>query len=87
MEAVDVLGRIDRLDHLRFVDLLRKGELDEDPVDGVVGVEPRHEVEQFALRGGRGRSIWRESNPASEAAFPCCGHTPATRGLPPRVRR
>jgi hypothetical protein len=42
MEAVDILGRIDRLDHLRFVDLLREGELDEDPVDGVVGIEPRH---------------------------------------------
>ena len=39
MEPVDVLGRIDRLDRLRLVDVCRERQLYEETVDGVVGVQ------------------------------------------------
>ena len=39
MEAVDVLDRPDRLDDPCLVDLIREGELDENPGDTLVCVE------------------------------------------------
>jgi hypothetical protein len=49
VEAVDVLGRVDRGDHPRGVDLRRQRQLDEDAVDALVGVELRDQVEQLGL--------------------------------------
>ena len=83
MEAVDVLGRIDRLDHLRFVDLLRKGQLDEDPVDGIVGVEPRHEVEQLGLRRGRGKVDLAGEEPRLGGRLPLVADIHLGRGVFP----
>ena len=49
-EAVDVLRRVDRGDHLVLVDLLGQRQLDEDPVDLVVGVQLGDQREQLVLR-------------------------------------
>ena len=54
MESIDVFARVDGADHGRFVDLLRGGGLDEDAVDGRVGIETGDEADQFFLRGGDG---------------------------------
>ena len=55
MEPVDVLVRVDRPDHLRLVELVRQGELDEHRVDRVVLVQRRHHVPgQCQPSGGRG---------------------------------
>ena len=50
MEAVDVLRRIHRAGHPGLVHVLRERELDEDPVDGVVRVQLREELQDLALR-------------------------------------
>lgn len=50
METVHVLGLGYGFDHLRLADLLRKRKLDEDAVNGVVGVELGDLVEEFLLR-------------------------------------
>ncbi len=49
-EAVDVLGRIDRRDHRIGIDMVRKRELDQDPVDPVVGSELGDQGQQLVLR-------------------------------------
>ena len=55
MQSVDVLHRIDRPHHARFVDLLGQRRLDEDPVDDVVLVELFDELDELVLgrRGGQ----------------------------------
>ena len=55
MESVDILARVDREGDGVFVDVLRRGGLDEDPVDGRIGIERRDEIEEFLLRGGGGK--------------------------------
>ena len=69
MEAVDVLDRVDSADHAPFVDPPRQArQLDEDPVDRVVGVQ-RDEAEQLRLAVAAGR---RRSRPRSRPrASPC----------------
>ena len=54
MEAVDVLGRIDGLDHGLGVDLWRQRKLHQDAVDLRIGIEPGDQREEFLL-GSRGR--------------------------------
>jgi hypothetical protein len=54
MQSVDVLDRVDRSHHVRFVDLLRQRRLDEDAVDLLVLVELAHQREQVVL-GRHGR--------------------------------
>ena len=49
MEAVDVLGGADRLDHGVLVEVVGHRQLDEQPVDGVVGVDLGDEREQRLL--------------------------------------
>ncbi len=56
MEAVDVLGGVDRLDRLRLLDVGGERQLDEDPVDSVVGVEVGQEPEQLVLGGVGGQA-------------------------------
>ena len=48
MEAVDVLGRIDRGDDLLRIDLLRQRQLHQDAVDGGIGVEAPTRVNSSA---------------------------------------
>ena len=50
VEPVDVLRGIDRLDHLGLVEVGRQRQLDEDPVDGVVGVQLGEELKELVLR-------------------------------------
>ena len=40
MEAVDVLGRVDRIDHLPRIDLPWQGQLHQNAVDVIVMIEP-----------------------------------------------
>ena len=58
MEAVDVLGRVDRLDHPRRVDLRRQRQLDQDPVDLRVGVELADQLEQLRLADVVSGRLW-----------------------------
>src|SRR5512139_3622299 len=83
MESVDILGRIDRLDHLRFVDLIRKGQLDEDPVDGVVGVQARHEVEQLGFLRYRGEVDLAGEEPRLGGRLPLVSDIYLRRGVFP----
>ncbi len=53
VEAVDVLHRQDRLGHRFLVDVPGQRQLDQDAVDGGVGIEPRDQVEQLDLRRRR----------------------------------
>src|SRR5260370_16117189 len=50
-KGVDVLERRDCLDNLPFVDLRRKGELDQDAENRGVIIQPVDEAEQVGLRG------------------------------------
>ena len=56
MEAVDVLGRRDGLDHLARVDLRRQRQLHENAVNGRVLVQPLDQLQQLDL-GGRCRQL------------------------------
>ena len=57
MEAVHVLHRVDRVDDAVLVDLLRQGELREDPGHARVGVQVGDEREQVGLGGVRGELV------------------------------
>ena len=54
MQSIDVLVRIDRPDHPRLVHVRGQGELHEDPVHALVGVELVEQLEHLAL----GRRLW-----------------------------
>ena len=55
VESVDILQRRDPLDDRPLVDVPRQGHLDEDAVDGRVGVEPVDRRQQFGLGPDVGR--------------------------------
>ncbi len=57
VKAVDVLVRIDGIDHGIGIDLVGQGELDQDAVDAVVGVELFDQRQQLGLRGGVGQAV------------------------------
>ena len=57
VESVHILAWIDRADDGRLVDLGRGRGLDEDAVDGGIGVEFLDEGEEFGLRGIRGEFL------------------------------
>ena len=57
MEAIDVLGRIDRLDDVAFVDVIGQRHLHQDAVDRVVGVHLLDQRQQLGLRGGVGQVV------------------------------
>ena len=60
VQPVDVLRGIDRLDHLRLVEVVGQRQLDEDPVDGVVGIQVGEQREQLLLgRLGRQAHVLR----------------------------
>ena len=69
VEAVHVLGRVDRLDHRAGADLLGQRQLHQDAVHRRVGIEPRDHRQQFGLgvvSAGR-RMVWA-AMPAAPAA-------------------
>ncbi len=71
VEAVDVLGRVDRGDHRLLVDLRRQRQLDEDAVDRVVGVEPRDQGEQLVLADvSAGRRVLEARHAGRVVALP-----------------
>ena len=49
MKTVDVLRLVDGGDHLVLVDVLRKGQLDQNAVHFVIEVQGRDDVQQFGL--------------------------------------
>ena len=49
MKAIDVLSIVDGLDDELFVDVWRQRQLHDKAVDGVIGIEPGHGVEQLLL--------------------------------------
>ena len=57
VETVDVFVRRDRVEHLLVVDLRRQGQLHEDPVDGVVGIQRAEEREEVRLRRAGGEPV------------------------------
>ena len=69
MEAVDVLARVDQLDHPLGVDLLRQRQLHQDAVHRGIGVERAHAVEHLRLAGGRGK-VERERPHARRLGHP-----------------
>ena len=71
VEAVDVLGRVDRVDDALRVDLLRQRQLHQDAVDRGIGVEPRDQGEQLGLAGRRPAGGARSSRaPLPRVALP-----------------
>ena len=82
VEAVDVLARVDPLDHPPVVDLRRQGELDEDPVDvgvGVQGVDRRQELRLGHVGREPERPPRASRRPCRRSA--CSGRRPGSPGL------
>ena len=87
-EAVDVLPGVDCGDHARRVDLLRQGQLDQDPVDLVVGSQPPHQVDQLRLAGAAGQLVMQRAHPGLLAGPVLVGHVDVRcRVLPHQHRR
>ena len=79
MEAVDVLGGIDRLDHRLVVDPGRERQLDEYPVHRLVGVELVDQREQLLLRDGVGKAMLEARHPrVLRSPAPWSGHRPGS---------
>src|SRR4029077_12044149 len=57
MEAIDVLGGIDGVDDGLRVDMRRQRELDEDAVNGDIGIEPADQRQQLRLARRRGEVV------------------------------
>jgi hypothetical protein len=67
VEAVDVLGRIDPLQHLLEVEPGRERRLHQDPVDPVVGVHPVDHLEHLALARRRRHGLVERLHPGLAA--------------------
>ena len=67
VEAIDILGRIDRAKHFFGVDLGRKRELHQNSIDGIVVVERCDERKQFGLRTSAGGTQTRPCPPPASA--------------------
>ena len=50
MQPVDVLARVDQVEHRLFVQPLRQGQLHEDAVHCRIGVELAHQLHELVLR-------------------------------------
>ena len=84
MEAVDILGRIDRQQHVRGVDVPGQRQLHQDAVHAGIGVEPGDQRQQVGLASSRSAGDDRSSPcRARPRSCPCCGRRP---GLPDRRR-
>jgi hypothetical protein len=56
-KPIDVLDRIDQLDHRVRVDVTRHGQLQQDPADRVVGHQPFDQLGQLRLGRARGQLV------------------------------
>lgn len=63
MEAVDVFAHVDGVDHRVGVDAVGEGELDEDAVHVVAGVEAGHVLEERGLADVGGETMERPADP------------------------
>ena len=57
MKAVDILRRVDRLEHRVGIDLRRQGELDKNAMHGGIGVERGDSAQHFFMGGGRRQAM------------------------------
>ena len=57
VEAIHVLARVDGAHDGAFVDVLRRRALDQDAVDGGIGIELGHQRQEFLLRGVFGQFV------------------------------
>ena len=57
METVNVLGRIDGVEHLLGIDLLRQRQLHQDAVHRRIAVELAHQRQQLVLDHGFGQPV------------------------------
>ncbi len=67
MDAVDVLARIDRGENLARVEPARQRELNQDPVDGGIGVQLGDQRQQLGLRGGGRQAVIEGADPGLRA--------------------
>ena len=70
VEPVDILGRVDRVDHQVGVQMPRQRQLHQDAMHRRIGVEPADQRQQIGL-GGLGRqAVLQEFIPASTVERP-----------------
>ena len=81
MKAIDILARVDALDDRVLTDVLRHGQLHEDPVDGVVGVQRVDPLQQFELRAGVGEVIGKRGDAAFLAGAALVAHVDRRGGI------
>ena len=81
VEAVDILGGIDRVNHHALVDLVRKRHLHKDPVDAFVGVEAFDQCDQFRLGSGVGQIVADGKETAFVAGQPLVSYINVRRGI------
>ena len=67
MKSVDILARVDGEGDRVLVDVLRGRGLDEDTVDGGIGVEFGHEFQDLVLSGGGGKLELARMHPEGRA--------------------
>src|ERR1041385_126254 len=83
VEAVHVLGGRNPEQHLPAVDLLRQGELDQETVDGGVGVQAVHLREQLRLGGAGGEPDRLGVHPRLATGVALALHVGAAGGVVP----
>jgi hypothetical protein len=81
MQGVGILGRLDRLGDLLGRDLPRQWKLDEDAVDGIVGVETLDQGEQVGLRGRLRKQVLGRVGPDPRAGALLAFDVGAARGV------
>ena len=70
MQAVDILGGIDRRHHRQRIEMAGEGQLDQDAVHRVVGIEPLDQRQQFLLGVVSSRTCSKLSMPSLRAILP-----------------
>ena len=63
MKPVDVLGRVDGVDHRGGVDLLRQRQLDQDAMNGWVAIQPFDQGQQIVLTGFGVQPVFETAHP------------------------
>ena len=73
MEAVDILGRIDRGEHLLRIDLRGQRQLHQDAVHDRIGVEPPDQRQQFGLAGRLRQAVIERAHAAADGRLGLAG--------------
>jgi hypothetical protein len=81
MEAVDIEARVDRVEDLALVDVVRQRQLDEDAVDARVRVQLRHEAEELLLGRLRRQVLPQREDADLLAGLLLVAHVDAARGV------